>query len=398
MRTSQLWQRRRACVEGNRTLTPAQTRRPYGAPTVPARRAIEGHGGALDWASTTRSDTAAWTRLETLVERAARRDARIRRRGAVMSLELISPPDVARLPPDEERHPPGRVGLLVTSLIVGLPFVALLYAVVHFWGHGIAIRDLLLAVIVYFVIGHGMTVGFHRLLAHKAFVARRPLKIGLLVLGSMAFEGGPIGWVTTHRRHHVFADTPTDPHSPVADGFGLRAQLGGLWHAHLGWLFSGSGTPPGEDAADLLADRDIVVIDRLFPLWCAVSLAIPFGLGWFIGGTMAAALSALLWAGLVRICVLHHVTWSVNSLCHVFGGRPFTTKDRSSNIGLLAVVTFGESWHNGHHAFPRSARHGLLPRQWDSSAMLISGFQHLGWADDVHTPSAEAIERRRIAL
>jgi stearoyl-CoA desaturase (delta-9 desaturase) len=314
-----------------------------------------------------------------------------------MTLDLIDRPDAARPLDERELHPPKGIGLAVTALIVGGPFVALVYAVVHFWGHGIGLRDLLLAVILYFVVGHGMTLGFHRLLAHKAFTAKRPLKITLAVLGSMCFEGGPISWVTTHRRHHVFADTPTDPHTPVRTGDGLRNQLGGLWHAHIGWLFTGSGTPPDDDAADLRADRDLVLIDRLFPLWCVVSLAIPFGLGWLLGGTMAAALSALLWAGLVRVCLLHHATWSVNSLCHVFGRRPFTTKDRSSNVRLLAIVSFGESWHNGHHAFPRSARHGLLPHQWDSSAALIRAFRRLSWADDVNVPSAEAIDRRRRA-
>jgi stearoyl-CoA desaturase (delta-9 desaturase) len=148
----------------------------------------------------------------------------------------------------------------------------------------------------------------------------------------------------------------------------------------------------------MLADRDIVVMNAMFPLWCVISLALPFGLGWMFGGTLAAAFSALLWAGLVRVFVLHHVTWSINSLCHMFGRRPFSTRDRSSNIAALAVFSMGESWHNGHHAFPRSVRHGLLRRQWDSSALLIRAFERMAWARDLHRPTREAIRNRTVAI
>ena len=162
----------------------------------------------------------------------------------------------------------------------------------------------------------------------------------------------------------------------------------GLWHAHVGWLFTARSTSRQRHAADLLADRDIVVIDALFPLWCVVSLALPFGLGWLLGGHVRRLpMSALLWAGLVRVCVLHHATWSVNSVCHMFGRRPFATKDRSSNVAALAVLSMGESWHNGHHAFPRSVRHGLLRRQWDSSALLIRAFERMTLAHDLHRPT-----------
>ena len=207
-----------------------------------------------------------------------------------------------------------------------------------------------------------MTIGFHRLLAHKSFTARRPLKLVLVAFGSMAYEGGPIGWVANHRRHHVFADTAADPHSPQHHGGGVQGQLKGLWHAHVGWLFTARHTSRHATPPTCSADRDIVVMDAPLPVWCVVSLALPFGLGWLLGGTLGAAFSALFWAGLVRVCVLHHATWSVNSLCHMFGRRPFATKDRSSNVAALAIISMGESWHNGHHAFPRSARHGLLPR------------------------------------
>jgi stearoyl-CoA desaturase (delta-9 desaturase) len=280
---------------------------------------------------------------------------------------------------------------VVTLVVVGVPFIAVILAAVAFWGRAIALRDLILALVAYALVGHGITIGYHRLLAHRSFVASRPVKLALLVLGSMAFEGGPIGWVADHRRHHVFSDTPDDPHSPHRPN---RPMLAGLWHAHVGWLFTHRRTSWQRHAADLLADRDVRVVNALFPLWCVASLAIPFGLGWIFGGA-AGALSALLWAGFVRVCLLHHATWSINSLCHMFGRRPFTTKDRSTNLGALAVISMGESWHNGHHAFPRSARHGLLSGQWDSSARVISMMERLGWVTAVHQPNAELLRRRQ---
>ena len=223
-----------------------------------------------------------------------------------MTLELTSRPPSTAPPIEADDGPPGAVARTVTAFIVGLPFVALVLAVIRFRGHGIELRDVVLAVVLYLLIGHGVTIGYHRLLAHKAFTACRPLKVALATLGSMAFEGGPIGWVASHRRHHVFADTPDDPHSPQHLGGGLGGELKGLWHAHVGWLFTARGVPTSRHAADLLADRDIVVIDKLFPVLSVASLAVPFGLGWLLGGTLGAAFSALLWAGLVRIFLLHH--------------------------------------------------------------------------------------------
>jgi stearoyl-CoA desaturase (delta-9 desaturase) len=155
-----------------------------------------------------------------------------------------------------------------------------------------------------------------------------------------------------------------------------------LWHAHVGWLFSHSPTSWRRYANDLLNDRDLVVITRLFPLWCLLSLAMPFGVGWAFGG-LGGALTALLWAGGVRIAVLHHVTWSVNSLCHTIGRRPFLTRDRSRNLAALSILSFGESWHNGHHAYPHSARHGILRHQVDSSASLIRLLERAGWVRNV---------------
>lgn len=314
-----------------------------------------------------------------------------------MSVDLESSVDV-RLPGVDERRtepplvpPSRRLEKIITGFIIFTPLVALVLAVVRFWGNGIGMRDIVLATVLYVGIGHGVTVGFHRLFAHRSFSANRPLKIALASIGSMAFQGGPIGWVADHRRHHVFSDAEGDPHSPHGHhGTGLAGQLRGLWHAHVGWLFSHSPTSWQRHAADLLKDRDLVVVNQLFPVWCVVSLGIPFGIGWLFGG-LAGALTALLWAGGVRIFLLHHVTWSINSLCHTWGRRPFTTTDRSTNIAVLAVITFGESWHNGHHAFPRSARHGILRHQYDSSATVIRAFERVGWATDVHWPRSRVI-------
>jgi stearoyl-CoA desaturase (delta-9 desaturase) len=311
-----------------------------------------------------------------------------------MSVEVIDRSTEATPPALATQGMTSRSEQLITAVLVAIPFLALVFGIVWYWGEGLHVRDVLIAVGLFFVAGHGTTIGYHRLLAHRAFVARRPLKLALLGAGSLAFQGGPIGWVADHRRHHVFSDQPQDPHSPHAFGSGPAGRLRGFWHAHVGWLLKHARTSWEHHAPDLLADRDVVVMNALFPLWCAVSLAIPFGLGWLLGGGVSAALTALLWAGAVRVLLLHHVTWSINSVCHTFGRRPFRTNDRSTNFGPLAVVSMGESWHNGHHAFPRSARHGLLPRQWDTSAWLIARFEDAGWAKDVHRPSQEAIRRR----
>ena len=311
-----------------------------------------------------------------------------------MAVDLLqSPGSVAPEAPAQE---PAATGAerAITALIVGAPFAALVFGLIWFWGRGVHLRDVLLAVALFFIVGHGVTIGFHRMLAHRSFVASRPLKLALLSLGSMAFQGGPIGWVADHRRHHVFSDQEQDPHSPHRYGGGARGQLRGLWHAQVGWLFTHNRTSWSRHASDLLADRDVVRVNALFPLWCVASLAVPFGLGWLLGGDIGAALTALLWAGGVRIFLLHHVTWSVNSLCHTFGRRPFTTTDRSTNLAAVAILTMGESWHNGHHAFPRSARHGLLAGQVDTSALVIRGFERAGWVRDVHRPKPEAVRRK----
>ena len=289
------------------------------------------------------------------------------------------------------------VQVTVTSLIVVCPFAGLIAAVWLLWGRGAGLADVVLAVLFYLVTGFGVTVGFHRCLTHRSFMARPALRVALAVAGSMSFQGDVIGWVATHRRHHAFTDRPGDPHSPYRYGSGPAGQLRGLLHAHFGWLFGYDPTPPQRYAPDLLADRSMRRVSKAFPALCAASLALPFAAGWAIGGTWQAALLALVWAGLVRIFLLQHVTWSVNSLCHLLGNRPFTTRrhDRATNLWPLAVLSLGESWHNMHHSDPACARHGVDRGQIDLSAGLIRLLEHIGWASGARWPTPARLDQHR---
>jgi stearoyl-CoA desaturase (delta-9 desaturase) len=288
------------------------------------------------------------------------------------------------------------IQLTVTALIVGGPFAGLAAALWLLWGHGVGFADVGLAVFLYLVTGLGVTVGFHRCLTHRSFTARPALRVALAVAGSMSFQGDVNGWVATHRRHHAFTDRPGDPHSPYRHGTGPGGQLRGVLHAHVGWLFGHDPTSARSYAPDMLADRAMRAVSRAFPALCAASLVLPFAIGWAIGGVRAAVL-ALLWAGLVRIFLLQHVTWSVNSLCHLLGSRPFTTRrhDRATNLWPLAVLSLGESWHNMHHSDPTCARHGVDRGQLDLSAGLIRLFENAGWATDVRWPIATRLEHHR---
>ena len=276
---------------------------------------------------------------------------------------------------------------VVTSLFVAGPAVALAIALPLLWGNAVNLHDLVLAAVLYLVAGFGISVGFHRLFTHHSFTANRPLKFILAAAGSMAFEGSVTSWVANHRRHHMFSDQPGDPHSPHRYGSGPVAQARGLLYAHIGWLFTPDVTSKTRFAPDLLRDDDIVAATRLFPLFAALSFAIPFGIGWAITGTVTGAITALIWAGFVRMALFHHVTWSINSICHMFGTKPFKTKDQSTNFAPLALLSLGESWHSYHHANPSSARHGVLPRQVDLSAGLIRFLERAGWATRVRWPT-----------
>jgi stearoyl-CoA desaturase (Delta-9 desaturase) len=264
------------------------------------------------------------------------------------------------------------------------------------WGWGLGWTDVALFLAFYIPSGLGITVGYHRLFTHSSFKANRPLRIALAIAGSLAIEGPVIRWVADHRRHHAFSDKEGDPHSPWRYGETVPALLKGLGFAHIGWMFDVEHTNREKFTPDLLRDRDIARVDRLFPLWAAISLVAPAVLGGLITWSWAGALSAFFWASLVRIFVLHHVTWSINSICHAIGERPFAARDKSANFWPLAILSFGESWHNMHHADPTSARHGVLRGQIDESARVIWLFEKLGWATDVRWPKPERLERLKV--
>ena len=281
----------------------------------------------------------------------------------------------------------------LVKLFVAIPFAALVVAAPLAWGWGLTWLDAGLAVFFYFLTLTGITVGYHRHFTHRAFRARRGLRVALAVLGSMAFQGPVITWVADHRRHHAFADKEGDPHSPWLFGTTPAALVKGFCHAHFGWMLNPDRTNPVRFAPDLLADADVARVHRQFPVWTAVSLAAPALLGGMLSWSWWGAATAFFWAGLVRVGVLHHVTWSVNSLCHMFGERPWTERDRSTNFWPLAIASMGESWHNLHHADPTSARHGVGRGQIDASARLIAIFEGLGWASDVHWPTPRRLAR-----
>jgi stearoyl-CoA desaturase (delta-9 desaturase) len=254
--------------------------------------------------------------------------------------------------------------------------------------------DVAVFAVMYLVSGLGVTVGFHRLLTHRAFQTHKWLEYAFAVAGSLAVQGRVIDWVADHRKHHAHTDEEGDPHSPHAgQGAGIRGALRGLYHAHVGWLFSEQGRArPDKYARDLYEDRGMRRIHRSFNWIVLATFAIPFALGFALTQSLHGALTALFWGGLVRVSLLHHITWSINSVCHFFGRRRFAIDDHSTNVFWLALPSFGESWHHNHHAFPRSAFHGLRPWEIDLSALLVRALRRLGLAWNVVeiTPERQA--------
>ncbi len=271
----------------------------------------------------------------------------------------------------------------VNLAAVVLPFLATLAAIVVLWNQAVSVTDLAILAVMYVITGFGVTVGFHRLLTHRSFATPKWLEYTFAVLGSMAVQGPVMSWVADHRKHHAHADEEGDPHSPhVGHGDGAAGVMRGLWHAHVGWLLDRQGqASPRKYARDLYEDPGMRTINRRFPLLVLASLAIPALAGWALsGGTLAGAATGLLWGGFVRIFFVHHITWSVNSVCHFLGKRRFETDDHSTNVPWLALLSFGESWHHNHHAFPRSAAHGLKRWELDPSELVIKGLEKAGLA------------------
>jgi stearoyl-CoA desaturase (Delta-9 desaturase) len=289
---------------------------------------------------------------------------------------------------------------IATGIVTAVPILALGFVVWQVWGDFLRWSDVVVFAIMYLATGLGITVGFHRYFTHRSFKTSRPVRAILAVLGSAAIEGPVISWVADHRKHHTFADQEGDPHSPHVDhGVGWRGAFKGLLHAHVGWLFI--HTQRGlrrRYARDLIDDPIVSFVDRKFIFWAVGGLLMAFALGWVIGGSLYAGLTGLLWGGAVRMLVVHHVTFSINSLCHFFGRRRFETDDESRNLLWLAPLSFGESWHNNHHAFPTSAEHGLRRWELDPSALLIRALEKVGLVWDVVRVDRERQERRAALL
>ncbi len=289
-----------------------------------------------------------------------------------------------------------RAEQITIGIFIVLPFLAAAAAIPVAWGGWLGWSDVIIAFVMYAITGHGITVGFHRYFTHKSFKPNRAVKIALGIAGSMAIQGPVVRWVADHRKHHKFSDRDGDPHSPWRYGTTVPALVKGLFYAHMGWLFDTEQTSQRQYAPDLLKDRDIVRISRAFPWLVAASLILPAVAGGLVTWSWQGAVTAFFWASLVRVGLLHHVTWSINSICHAVGERPFKSRDKSGNVWWLAIPSMGESWHNLHHADPTCARHGVLRGQVDTSARTIWVFEKLGWVSAVRWPVKERLDMKRV--
>jgi len=299
--------------------------------------------------------------------------------------------------PDFEEEPTSTFERVLVGVFVAVPLVALVAAIPLLWGWGLGWHDVVIALVFYWVSGLGITVGFHRYFTHGSFKAKTGLRVAMAIAGSLAIEGPVITWVSDHRRHHKYSDREGDPHSPWRYGNDWKALSKGLVYAHIGWLFDPNKTSQEKFSPDLLADRKIKTVDGWFPGLVAVTLLLPPLIGGLWGMSIHGALTAFFWASVVRVALLHHVTWSINSICHTFGAEEFEVRDKSRNVAWLAIASFGESWHNLHHADPTCARHGALKGQLDPSARVIWAFEKLGWAYDVRWPDEERLTAKRPA-
>jgi stearoyl-CoA desaturase (Delta-9 desaturase) len=315
----------------------------------------------------------------------------------VSAPEPLAPPAPSRARPEVEPEPSGAGERFLVGVFVAVPMLALLAAIPLAWGWGLGWHDVVIAVVFYVVAGLGISMGYHRYFTHGSFKAVRGFKIALAIAGSLAIEGPVLTWVADHRRHHKYSDKEGDPHSPWRYGDDWKALSKGLLYAHIGWLFDPNMTSQEKFSPDLLADSKIKKVDAWFPGLVAVSLLLPALIGGLWGMSIHGALTAFFWATLVRVALLHHVTWAINSICHTFGSEEFEVRDKSRNVSWMAIASFGESWHNLHHADPTCARHGALKGQLDPSARVIRWCEQLGWAYDVRWPDEERLNAKRPA-
>jgi stearoyl-CoA desaturase (delta-9 desaturase) len=298
--------------------------------------------------------------------------------------------------PDLDPQPVGSGERLLVGLFVAVPMLALIAAIPLAWGWGLGWHDIVIAAVFYLISGLGISMGFHRYFTHGSFKAATGLRVALALAGSLALEGPILTWVADHRRHHKYSDREGDPHSPWRFGTDWRALTKGLAFAHMGWLFKSYHSSREKFCPDLLADRKIRRISDSFMLLAAFSLLAPALIGGLWSMSLTGAVTAFFWASLVRIAFLHHVTWSINSICHTFGREEFEVRDKSRNVNWLAILSFGESWHNLHHADPTCARHGALKGQIDIAARLIWFCERLGWAYDVRWPDTDRLTAKYI--
>jgi stearoyl-CoA desaturase (delta-9 desaturase) len=281
---------------------------------------------------------------------------------------------------------------------VFLPLLGVLAAIVLLWDKAVGWTSLAVLAAMYVVSVMGVTLGFHRLLTHRSFATYKPVQYALAIIGSMAVQGPVMNWVADHRKHHAHTDQEGDPHTPHGHGAGFKGAVTGLWYAHMGWLFERSGTSEhARYCRDLYEDRGMRLIHKTFALWVLLGLAIPAAIGYAVTGTAIGALEAALWGGAVRIFLGHHVTWSINSVCHFFGTRRFAVEDHSTNVFWLSALSMGESWHHNHHTFPRSAFHGLKSWEIDPTGWVIRGMKATKLAWNVVEISPER-QREKLAL
>jgi stearoyl-CoA desaturase (delta-9 desaturase) len=316
-------------------------------------------------------------------------------------LDLITPAaQWARQEATDDRALPVRMPFAQRAAMfisVVAPPVGLLLGIYALWGRrwiGIGWREAVAMVCMYLIAGYGVTIGFHRLLTHRAFATYRPIRILFAICGSIGAQGAVIRWCATHRRHHQTSDRDGDPHSPHLHGGGMRGFLLGMYHAHVGWCFKPDRADMARSVPDLLDDPMLMRIDRLYFFWVFLGLLLPGAVVGLWTSSWAGLVSGMLWGGLARICLMQHVTWSINSVCHVWGARPFDNADHSTNNFPIAIVSLGEGWHNNHHAFPTSARHGLHWWQFDSSWLIIWCMKRAGLAWDLRVPTPSAVNAR----